>query len=53
MAAGDGSLRSQVDDEDLGAGLARAVGERNFTGTQYVDTIRGDLGERLRRLGFE
>ncbi len=26
---------------------------RNFTGTEYVDTIRGDLGERLRRLGFE
>lgn len=33
-----------------GAGLWR---DRNFTGAQYVDAIRGDLNERLRRLGLE
>lgn len=26
---------------------------RRFTGAEYVDTIRGDLNERLRRLGLE
>ena len=26
---------------------------RRFTGAQYVDTIRGDLNERLHRLGVE
>ena len=26
---------------------------RRFTGAQYVDTIRGDLNERLRQLGLE
>lgn len=27
--------------------------DRRFTGAEYVDTIRGDLTERLRRLGLE
>lgn len=27
--------------------------DRPFTGAEYVDAIRGDLNERLRRLGFE
>jgi hypothetical protein len=27
--------------------------DRQFTGAEYVDTIRGDLNERLRRLGFD
>lgn len=27
--------------------------DRNFTGAEYVDAIRGDLNERLKRLGFE
>lgn len=27
--------------------------DRTFTGAEYVDAIRGDLNERLRRLGFE
>ncbi len=27
--------------------------DRGFTGAEYVDTIRGDLGDRLRRLGLE
>lgn len=26
---------------------------RTFTGAQYVDAIRGDLNQRLRRLGLE
>jgi Ribbon-helix-helix protein, copG family len=35
---------------DASAGSWRA---RRFTGAQYVDTIRGDLNERLRQLGLE
>jgi len=27
--------------------------DRRFTGAEYVDAIRGDLDERLRRLGLE
>jgi hypothetical protein len=27
--------------------------DRPFTGAEYVDAIRGDLNERLRRLGFD
>ncbi len=27
--------------------------DRRFTGAEYVSTIRGDLNERLRRLGLE
>jgi hypothetical protein len=26
---------------------------RGFTGSEYVDSVRGDLGERLGRLGLE
>jgi hypothetical protein len=36
--------------------LAASAGSwrgRRFTGAEYVDTIRGDLNERLRRLGLE
>ncbi|CAN5216764.1 ribbon-helix-helix domain-containing protein [soil metagenome] len=33
-----------------GAGLWK---DRDFSGAQYVDAIRGDLDERLRRLGLE
>lgn len=32
---------------------AGSWGDRRFTGAEYVDTIRGDLNERLRRLGLE
>lgn len=32
------------------AGLWR---DRSFTGAEYVDAIRGDLNERLRRLGID
>ncbi len=33
-----------------GAGLWK---DRDFSGAQYVDAIRGDVNERLRRLGLE
>jgi hypothetical protein len=36
--------------------LRRSAGswaDRDFTGAEYVDAIRGDLNERLRRLGLE
>jgi hypothetical protein len=35
---------------DASAGSWRG---RRFTGADYVDTIRGDLNQRLRRLGLE
>ncbi len=35
---------------DASAGSWR---ERAFTGAEYVDAIRGDLNERLRRLGLD
>lgn len=45
---GDGSERV--------AALRQAAGiwrDRPFTGAEYVDAIRGDLNERLRRLGID
>jgi Ribbon-helix-helix protein, copG family len=27
--------------------------DRSFTGAEYVDAVRGDVNERLRRLGLE
>jgi Ribbon-helix-helix protein, copG family len=38
------------------AGIAQSSGSwknRNFTGAAYVDAIRGDLHERLHRLGLD
>jgi len=38
------------------AALQQAAGiwsDRPFTGAEYVDAIRGDLNERLRRLGVD
>lgn len=35
---------------DASAGSWRG---RRFTGSEYVDSVRGDLGERLSRLGLE
>lgn len=32
---------------------AGSWGGRAFTGAEYVDAVRGDLNERLRRLGIE
>lgn len=32
---------------------AGSWGDRSFTGAEYVDAIRGDLTERLSRLGLE
>jgi Arc/MetJ-type ribon-helix-helix transcriptional regulator len=42
--------------EDRLAALRRGAGlwdDRDFTGAEYVDAIRGDVNDRLRRLGFE
>jgi hypothetical protein len=41
--------------EDRLSALRAASGlwkDREFTGAEYVDAIRGDLNERLRRLGL-
>ena len=38
------------------AAVRQAAGiwsDRAFTGAEYVDAIRGDLNERLRRLGLD
>jgi Ribbon-helix-helix protein, copG family len=38
------------------AALRRSAGawkDRDFTGAEYVDAMRGDLNDRLRRLGFD
>jgi metal-responsive CopG/Arc/MetJ family transcriptional regulator len=34
------------------AASAGSLKHRSFTGSEYVDAIRGDLSERLRRLGL-
>ncbi len=42
--------------EDRVAALRRTAGtwkDRHVTGAEYVDATRGDLNERLRRLGLE
>lgn len=42
--------------EDRLSALARSAGvwrDRTLSGAEYVDQIRGDLNERLRRLGLE
>ncbi len=47
--------RELTKDEKVRA-LERSFGswkDRKFTGAEYVDAIRGDLNERLRRLGVE
>ena len=44
------------DNEARLAAVARSAGswkDRDFTGAGYVDTLRGDLDERLRKLGLE
>ncbi|GBE64918.1 antitoxin [Mycobacterium sp. MFM001] len=41
--------------EDRTAALKRSAGSwrrRDFTGAEYVDAVRGDLNERLSRLGL-
>jgi hypothetical protein len=49
------SFGAGVDKTDRRAALAASGGswkDRSFTGSQYVEAIRGDLNERLRRLGL-
>lgn len=47
---GEGTKAEKLRALDASAGSWRG---RRFTGAEYVDTIRGDLNERLRRLGLE
>jgi Arc/MetJ-type ribon-helix-helix transcriptional regulator len=42
--------------EDRLAALRRGAGlwkDRDFTGSEYVNAIRGDVNDRLRRLGLQ
>jgi len=46
----------EADKEERLTALRQARGiwrDRSFTGAEYVDAVRGDLNERLRRLGFD
>jgi Ribbon-helix-helix protein, copG family len=53
------AIRAQyggISKEERLAALRRSAGiwkDRPFTGAEYVDMIRGDLNERLRRLGLD
>jgi len=50
-----GAFGEKTKDERLRA-LEASAGSwsgRSFTGSEYVDAIRGDLNERLRTLGLE
>lgn len=50
------TYRRELTKEEKLQALERSFGswkDRHFTGAEYVDAIRGDLNERLRRLGVE
>ncbi len=53
------AVRGQYGEPDFDArraalrASAGAWKDREFTGAQYVEAIRGDLDERLRKLGLE
>ena len=50
------STYGEPDKEERLRVLRQAKGiwrDRNFTGAEYVDAVRGDLNDRLRRLGFD
>ncbi len=50
------AYRRELTKEEKLRALERSFGswkDRRFTGAEYVDSIRGDLEERLRRLGLE
>jgi hypothetical protein len=50
------SYRRELTREEKLDALRRSAGswaDRDFTGAEYVDATRGDLNERLRRLGLE
>lgn len=49
-AFGDGDGSERLAAVQQAAGIWQ---DRRFTGAQYVDAIRGDLNERLRRLGID
>lgn len=54
-----GASRSELSEPDFDArraalrASAGAWKDRTFTGAEYVEAIRGDLDERLRKLGIE
>jgi hypothetical protein len=48
-AYGEGSRTERLQALEASAGSWR---DRKFTGAEYVDAIRGDVNERLRRLGL-
>jgi hypothetical protein len=50
LAFGDRTKDERLRALDASAGSWRG---RDFTGSEYVDAIRGDLSERLRRLGVD
>jgi hypothetical protein len=50
------STFGELSKEDKLRALERSFGSwkgRTFTGAEYVDAIRGDMNERLRRLGLD
>lgn len=47
---GEKTVAEKLQALDVSAG---SWADRGFTGAEYVDAIRGDLNERLRRLGLE
>jgi hypothetical protein len=47
---GERSKAEKLDALDASAG---SWGGRRLTGAEYVDALRGDLNERMRRLGVE
>jgi hypothetical protein len=44
---------SRADRQQALAASSGSWRDRSFTGSQYVDAVRGDLSERLGRLGLE
>lgn len=50
------TYRGELTTQEKLEALERSFGSwkgREFTGAEYVDAIRGDLNDRLRRLGLE
>jgi len=50
------STYGEPDKEERLKALRQAKGiwrDRTFTGAEYVDAVRGNLDDRLRRLGFD
>jgi hypothetical protein len=48
-----GRTKSQLERRQVLLETAGAWQDREFNGADYVDAIRGDLNERLAKLGYE